>query len=73
MQPSSQVCDATGIHFQRLISLGGTLNLAVGWFTALYVSCLFITWFCDLAVAERNPFLVPDGRGGWMKLKHVDL
>ncbi len=59
--------------FSTSLAWDGTLNLAVVWFTVLYVSCLGITWFCYMAMADRNPFLAPDGRGGWMRLNHYDL
>ncbi len=59
--------------FSTSLAWDGTLHLAVMWLSVLYVSCLGITWYCYLAMAERNPFLTPDGRGGWLKLNHYDL
>ncbi len=59
--------------FSTSLAWDGTLHLAVVWFTVLYIICLGITWFCYLAMADRNPFLVPDGQGGWLKLNHYDL
>ncbi|ETX00051.1 MAG: hypothetical protein ETSY1_12685 [Candidatus Entotheonella factor] len=59
--------------FSTSLAWDGTLHLAVAGFTVLYVSCLGITWFCYMAMAKRNPFLAPDGQGGWMTLNHYDL
>lgn len=59
--------------FSTSLAWDGTLHVAVVWFTVLYITCLGITWFCYLAMADRNPFLVPDGQGGWLKLHHYDL
>ncbi len=58
--------------FSTSLAWDGTLHFAVVGFTVLYVACLGLTWFCYLAVAERNPFFAPDGRGGWLKLNHND-